>query len=129
MNKNEILARLQSGESMDVIADELAAMLNQASQEYEEQMAAEAAAKAAEAIKAAEMEAAQKVADAIYEYVCLIEPEMTEADRMSAADVAEVMAQMMPMLKAAKKIVAKPVRVRVKGADEAFNDFFKMFGL
>lgn len=129
MNKNEILARLQGGESMDTIADELAAMLNQAKYEYEEQLAAEAAAKEAEATKAAEMEAAQKVADAIYEYVRLIEPEMTEADRLSAADVAEVMAQMMPTLKAMKHLVVKPIKVKVKGADEAFNDFFKMFGL
>ena len=129
MDKNEILARLQRGESMDVIADELAAMMNQAQAEYETELAEMAAAKEAEAIKAAEMEAAQKVADAIYEYVRFIEPEMTEADRLSAADVAEVMAQMMPVMKAMKKFTVKPVRVKVKGADEAFNDFFKMFGL
>lgn len=129
MNKNEILARLQRGESMDVIADELAAMMNQAQAEYETELAEMAAAKEAEALEIAKREAAENVANAIYAYASLIEPSLTEADRMSGAEVEEVMNQMLPLLNAVKSVKPKVIRVKAKSADEAFSDFFKMFGL
>jgi uncharacterized protein YdiU (UPF0061 family) len=129
MDKNEILARLQRGESMDVIADELTAMMNQARVEYETELAEMAAAKEAEANEIAKREAAENVANAIYAYASLIDPSLTEADRMSGADVEEVMNQILPLLNAIKTVKPKVVRVKAKNADEAFNDFFKMFGL
>ena len=129
MNKNEILARLQRGESMDVIADELTAMMNEASAEYAKEMAKAEAAKKAEAHEIAKREAADKVAAAIYEYTCLVDPDMSEADRLTGADVEEVMGQMLPLINSIKNIKVKPVKVRIKNADEAFSDFFKMFNL
>ena len=130
MDKNEILARLQRGESMDVIADELAAMMNQAQAEYETELAETAKAKEAAEHEAMLDAAAEDVADAIWTFVSLAHPElpMSEADRMTGAEVRQIIEQMMPMM---NLITRKPktVRVKVKGADEAFNDFFKMFGL
>lgn len=130
MDKNEILARLQRGESMDVIADELAAMMNQAQAEYETELAETAKAKETAEHEAMLDAAAEDVADAIWTFVSLAHPElpMSEADRLSGAEVRQVIEQMTPML---GLLTRKPkvVRVKAKNADEAFSDFFKMFGL
>ena len=129
MDMNEIIARLQRGESMTDIADEMAAMLTQADHEYQKQLAEAEAAKKAEAHEIAKREAADKVAAAIYEYACLVDPVMAETDRLTGADVEEVMNQMLPLINSIKNIKVKPVKVRIKNADEAFSDFFKMFNL
>lgn len=55
-NEADILARLQNGESVDAIANELTAIINKANTTYEDQKAKEAAEKA----KLAEMQAIQK---------------------------------------------------------------------
>jgi len=130
MDKNEILARLQRGESMDVIADELAAMMNQAQAEYETELAETAKAKEAAEHEAMLDAAAEDVADAIWTFVKLAHPElpMSEADRLSGAEIRQMIEQMTPMM---NLLTRKPkvVRVKAKSADEAFSDFFKMFGL
>lgn len=130
MDKNEILARLQRGESMDVIADELAAMMNQAQAEYETELAETAKAKEAAEHEAMLDAAAEDVANAIWTFVTLAHPElpMSEADRLTGAEVRQMIEQMTPMM---NLLTRKPkvVRVKAKSADEAFSDFFKMFGL
>lgn len=130
MDKNEILARLQRGEPMDVIADELAAMMNQAQAEYETELAETAKAKEAAEHEAMLDAAAEDVADAIWTFVTLAHPElpMSEADRLTGAEVRQMIEQMTPMM---NLLTRKPkvVRVKAKSADEAFSDFFKMFGL
>lgn len=130
MDKNEILARLQRGESMDVIADELAAMMNQAQAEYETELAETAKAKEAAEHEAMLDAAAEDVANAIWTFVSLAHPElpMSEADRLTGAEVRQMIEQMTPMMNLLTR-KPKTVRVKVKGADEAFSDFFKMFGL
>ena len=55
-NEADILARLQNGESVDAIANELTAIINKANTTYEDQKAKEAAKQA----KLAEMQAIQK---------------------------------------------------------------------
>ena len=130
MDKNEILARLQRGESMDVIADELAAMMNQAQAEYETELAETAKAKEAAEHEAMLDAAAEDVANAIWTFVTLAHPElpMSEADRLTGAEVRQMIEQMTPVM---NLLTRKPkvVHVTAKNADEAFRDFFKMFGL
>ena len=127
---NEILARLQDGESSEAIVAQFTDAINAANAEYTRLQA-----EAAKAEEAAEREAmlnaaAEDVADAIWTFVSLSHPElsMSEADRLSGAEVRQVIDQMMPML---GMLTRKPkvVRVKAKSADEAFSDFFKMFGL
>jgi predicted house-cleaning noncanonical NTP pyrophosphatase (MazG superfamily) len=55
-NESDILARLQNGESVDAIANELTAIINKANSAYEDQKAKEAAEKA----KLAEMKKIQE---------------------------------------------------------------------
>lgn len=55
-NESDILARLQNGESVDAIANELTAIINKANSTYEDQKAKEAAEKA----KLAEMKKIQE---------------------------------------------------------------------
>jgi hypothetical protein len=128
---NEILARLQNGESSEAIVAQFTDAINAANAEYTKLQNEEIA----KAEKAAEHEsmlnaAAEDVADAIWTFVSLAHPElpMSEADRMTGAEVRQIIEQMMPMMNLMTR-KPKTVRVKVKGADEAFNDFFKMFGL
>ena len=127
---NEILARLQDGESSEAIVAQFTDAINAANAEYTRLQA-----EAVKAEEAAEREAmldaaAEDVADAIWTFVKLAHPElpMSEADRLTGAEVRQMIEQMTPML---NMLTRKPktVRVKVKGADEAFSDFFKMFGL
>ena len=127
---NEILARLQDGESSEAIVAQFTDAINAANAEYTRLQA-----EAAKAEEAAEREAmldaaAEDVADAIWTFVTLAHPELpvTEADRMSGAEVRQMIEQMTPMLNLLSR-KPKVVRVKAKNADEAFSDFFKMFGL
>lgn len=127
---NEILARLQDGESSEAIVAQFTDAINAANAEY-----ARLQAEVAKAEEAAEHEAmldaaAEDVADAIWTFVKLAHPElpMSEADRLTGAEVRQMIEQMTPMM---NLLTRKPkvVRVKAKNADEAFSDFFKMFGL
>lgn len=129
-NTNDILARLQNGETLEEIVNQFTDAVNEASVTYDKQM--EEAAKAKEAAEHEAMldAAAEDVADAIWTFVSLAHPEllMSEADRLTGAEVRQMIEQMTPML---GLLTRKPkvVRVKAKSADEAFSDFFKMFGL
>lgn len=127
---NEILARLQDGESSEAIVAQFTDAINAANAEYTRLQT-----EAAKAEEAAEHEAmldaaAEDVANAIWTFVTLAHPElpMSEADRLTGAEVRQMIEQMTPMM---NLLTRKPkvVRVKAKSADEAFSDFFKMFGL
>lgn len=129
-NTSDILARLQNGETLEEIVAQFTDAVNEASVTYDKQM--EEAAKAKEAAEHEAMldAAAEDVADAIWTFVKLAHPElpMSEADRLTGAEVRQMIEQMTPMM---NLLTRKPkvVRVKAKSADEAFSDFFKMFGL
>lgn len=152
-DKKDILARLQAGEDIMVIAQELSDVLNDAKDEYAaEQKKAEEEKKAAEAKAAQEREAAQKeeklnllatgIVKAIVEYYELLDPEMKrELVDVSAAEVRKTLDSMAPMLKAASNfmnainIAATPTpchqksSAKVKTDDEVIREFLNDFRL
>lgn len=130
-NTNDILARLQNGETMEEIVSQFTDAVNEANAEYTK-LQNEETAKAKEAAEHEAMldAAAEDVANAIWAFVTLAHPElpMSEADRLTGAEVRQMIEQMTPMM---NLLTRKPkvVRVKAKSADEAFSDFFRMFGL
>lgn len=62
VNMNDILARLQAGESADVIAQELADALNAASAQFAEEQAAND-------VKAQKAEFIEEIADIVHDYI------------------------------------------------------------
>ena len=127
---NEILARLQDGESSEAIVAQFTDAINAANAEYT-RLQAEAV-KTEEAAKREAMldAAAEDVADAIWTFVKLAHPELptTEADRLTGAEVRQMIEQMTPVM---NLLTRKPkvVRVKTKNADEALTNFFNLFGL
>lgn len=153
-DKKDILARLQAGEDIMVIAQELSDVLNDAKDEYAaEQKRIEEEKKAAEAKAAQEREAAQKkeeklnllatgIVKAIVEYYELLDPELKrELVDVSAAEVRKTLDSMAPMLKAASNfmnainIAATPTPYRQKSSvkaktdDEIIREFLNDFRL
>lgn len=152
-NKKDILARLQAGEDIMVIAQELSDALNDAKDEYAaEQKAAEEAKKAAEAKAAREREAAKReeklnllaigIVNAIAEYYEILDPEMKrELVNISAPEIRKTLDSMAPMIKAASNFVnaihvaatPTPCRqqsgVKAKTDDEIIREFLNDFRL
>lgn len=126
-NMEDILARLAAGENADAIATEFTNALNSAVQEQ---------AKADEARKKEneKLADAQAIVDMTCDFLDKWYPEIgTTGQVVDAADVLEVLDQMIPELTAMTKLLAKldkvldePVKVKVKAAQRP-SDPFKAF--
>ena len=150
MDMNYFLKRLQAGEDMSDIGDELAELMNEAQAAYEAEKKAKAAALAKElAEKKAKDEAAAKakdekkaallktMVDAIAEYGALECPELADmfvADEDDIKALADSMTSIFTVIKmfgAAPKDMksVKPARpvVKVRSDDDILNDFIKNF--
>lgn len=150
MDMNYFLKRLQAGEDMSDIGDELAELMNQAQAAYEAEEKAKAAALAKElAEKKAKDEAAAKaknekkaallktMVDTIAEYGALECPELADlfvADEDDIKALADSMTSIFTMIKMFGDIPAKiksvkPARpvVKVRSDDDILNDFIKNF--
>lgn len=146
-DKNYFLTRLANGESMDVIGEEIAAMMNEAVAEHEaqkaeaERIAMEQAAEAA--LIQTKRDLARDLVDLILEYGELVAPGVTVDLDVSDEELdmliqgMDEMFQMMTALNKLKTITdtKAPVQVKVTGPkvtksdDEALNDFLKsLFG-
>ena len=126
-NMEDILARLQNGETPEAIADSFTNALNGAVQEQAKQDAA----RKKEDEKLAD---AQAIVDRVLDFLDKWYPEVgTCGTVVDAADVLEVLDQMIPELTAMTKLLAKldkvldePVKVKVKSA-QCPSDPFKAF--
>lgn len=129
-NTSDILARLQNGETMEEIVAQFTDAVNEANATYNKQMEDEAAAQKAAEHEAKLDAAAEGVADAIYNFAKLANPDLDwdNAHRMTSAEVREIMDQMLPLF---NLVTSKPkvIRVKAKSADEALTNFFNLFGL
>ena len=131
---NEILARLQKGESPEVIANECAKAINDAIELDKKNKEAELQ-KQKEAEKEAKLNAlANTMLDSILEYVKISAPEVAEMldDEEVALDPTEVrrtLDSVIPMVAAAAKLAAVPVKKTDKpgSADEAISAFLDAF--
>ena len=126
-NMEDILARLAAGENADAIATEFTNALNGAVQEQAKQDAA----RKKENEKLAD---AQAVVDMTCDFLDKWYPEVgTTGQVVDAADVLEVLDQVIPELTAMTKLLAKldkvldePVKVKVRAAQRP-SDPFKAF--
>lgn len=143
-DEKTILARLQNGENVQKIADEMAAMINAANKAYADQKAAEEAAKA-EAAKAEiqKKEELQDILDMFVDWFGTYYGVNAESvkDELTADQVIELVDSLKEYIEAMKgleamfgKPVAKPAVKVIKSntkptnADETINDFLKKMG-
>ena len=112
MNFEEIKARLQNGESLDTIAQEMEDMLNQANAFVEEQKV--------KSEKDSRLNSlAGTIADAANEYVHLASP---DADfEVDAVTIREALDEMLPFIDMFKNISVKVTSVPVKVKHTASN--------
>ena len=127
-NMEDILARLAAGETAEAIADSFTNALNGAVQEQAKQDAA----RKKENEKLAD---AQTMVNTVLDFIDKWYPELgTAAVDVDAADVLEVLDQMIPELTAMTKLLTKlektlnePVKVKVKSTTKPSADPFKAF--
>lgn len=141
IDKNYFVSRLQNGESIDNIGNEIAAMMNQAVAEHQAKIAEEAAMKAAEQAAIAEKEAAKRelieeLAEIIQELAILegLEPSDVKLKGEDVDQLVEAVTGMFNMMKEIKKLTAEvhaPVRARTSviapSDDQILADFIKHF--
>ena len=130
---NEILARLQKGESPEVIANECAKAINDAIELDKKNKEAELQ-KAKEAEKEAKLNAlAESMLESILEYVKISAPEVAELlddeVELDAAEVRKTLDSVIPMVAAAAKLAAVPIKKRdgASSADDAISAFLDAF--
>lgn len=147
IDKNYFLSRLANGENMDVIGEEIAAMMTEAINEHNANLEAEAKAKAAEEAAIAEKEQAKReLIEEIVEIIqelAILEGMDPEDMSLSAEEMDQLVAAFTEMFNAMRelkkmfaeldtsKIVAPKNRkavINVKPSDDQIlADFIKMF--
>lgn len=139
---NDIYEALKSGQTIEDLAADFAAKLNEAEQRIKMEEAAKAAEEEAARVRAAEAEqaAARKVEDftaaciAFWSAMEKYYPDLLGDEKYSLEDL-EGLAKMLVGLLDLGLFKTKPVTVRVKGPhisksdDDVFADFFKLFQL
>lgn len=139
----DILARIQSGESADDIAAEFTKSINAAMELDKEQKAKEAARQKEQEEKAA-LEAkldacVSRMLEAMTEYITLREPEIAaqvkEADVLDPVEVRKALDMSINAAKLAITIAdavdaaPAPTKKRAQSPDDSINQFLKSFGL
>lgn len=123
MNFEEIKARLQNGESLDTIAQEMEDMLNQANAFVAEQKVKNEKDSRLDSL-------AGTIADAANEYVHLASP---DADfEVDATTIRESLDEMLPLIDMLKNISVKVTSVPVKAKntpEDVFAKFFKSLNI
>ena len=138
---NDILARLQKGESLEAIGNEFAQAMNEAQTAYvKAQKEAEEKAKAAK-MADCRKRAVNDILDAIGNYASFTEYGTVVNEWLSEAtdkDIEDLDAQLMDMLKMIEALknltftVQKAPKIQKSkevSADEALNEFLKVMGL
>ena len=111
VNEKDILARLQAGESVQKIADELINAINSANDKFRAEEE-EKAKKLAEEKKKAEEKAAKKaelaatIATSVMEYLALADPELVEGEdeELTAEEVQKLLDTVIPFMSSMKNI-------------------------
>ena len=111
VNEKDILARIQAGESVQAIADELIDAINAANAKFRAEEE-EKAKKLAEEKKKAEEKAAKKaelaatIATSVMEYLALADPELVESEdeELTAEEVQKLLDTVIPFMSSMKNI-------------------------
>lgn len=136
-NEAEILARLQNGEDIQKIADEMAASLNKVNKMYADEVAKAEEAKRAEEQKQAIQK--QKVADLqniLDEFAAWFQEYygIDAGDELKAESIMELIDEVQIWTDALKNLGAVPVKkpavkvVKKANADDTINQFLKSMG-
>lgn len=132
INKELIMKRLAAGEDAQVIADEMAKLINDAVAAHEEEMAAKAAAEAeAKELEARAQDCLLTASDYINAYVELKHPDL-EFPALSAAELREIIEQSLPLLKMGSKVIKSAKKISKKDVadvDSILNEFLKAMKL
>lgn len=130
--EKDILARLQNGEDVQKIADEMAAMINAANKTYADQKAAEEAAKKQNEVQ--KKEDLQEILDLFSDWLNAHYGIGIKGD-ITADQVIELIESLEDYFKAIKDLeavfgVKKPTKkvVKTKSADETIDQFLKQMG-
>ena len=121
-NEKDIFARLQNGENIETIANELTAALNEANKKYMEIQKKEEEAKK-NAAKAADLQA---ILNALYDWTVKYYAE-TEGkfNRLSAEEVLEIVDEVEDFLNILNTVPKKKETEPAKTVDDVINDFLK----
>ena len=130
--EKDILARLQNGEDVQKIADEMTAIINAANKTYADQKAAEEAAKKQNEIQ--KKEDLQEILDLFGDWLNAHYGIGTKGD-ITADQVIELIESLQEYIEAIKDLeavfgVKKPAKkvVKTKSADETIDQFLKQMG-
>ena len=130
--EKDILARLQNGEDVQKIADEMAAIINAANKTYADQKAAEEAAKKQNEVQ--KKEDLQEILDLFMDWMNAHYGIGTKGD-ITADQVIELIESLQEYVEAIKDLeaifgVKKPAAKAVKAssADDTINQFLKQMG-
>lgn len=137
-NKAEILARLQDGDTIDQIADELAGAINEAQAEYKELQEQEKIDKEAARVKDAKRQAVLGRIDCLCDYAVAAggyEELLDELHNVDVDKIVEAIDSMLGMVKLLGalenlefKHTAAPAKIKrdaVFNADDVLNNFLK----
>ena len=142
MDMNYFLKRLQAGEDMSDIGNEIAELMNEAQAAYDDEVRAKEAALAKElaekeAAQAKKTELAKQICDLIAQYGAMECPEFADmfvADEDDFKALADSMTSIFSMMKmfGAAPVATKNVKsahpvVAVRSDDDILNDFVKNF--
>lgn len=136
-NKADIIARLQKGEKIEDIANEMSEILNTAEADYKaEQVAKELETKRVEDAKD---EACQRMLEGFADFYAAVGEEelVAEIKKMDIAEIKEALEQSVELIKALRSLsnlefkvpIEKKVEKRAAGADTIIANFLRDFGL
>lgn len=120
MNYNDIVARIQKGEKVEDIANEMTAMLNKA----QEEIKAQEAKKHAEAEQDAKLnEIADRIAVALQDYLTLMG---IDAEGLTGAEVRDMLDEFAPLMNKIKNLKVKIEKAPANSPEDVFGKWFKM---
>ena len=136
-NKADIIARLQKGEKIEDIANEMSEMLNTAEADYKaEQVAKELETKRVEDAKD---EACHRMLEGFADFYAAVGEEelVAEIKKMDIAEIKEALEQSVELIKALRSLsnlefkvpTEKKVEKRAAGADAVIANFLRDFNL
>ena len=103
IDKNYFLTRLENGENIDAIGQNVADMMNEALEEYTAKQAAE---EQANQLTNAKRELMRKEIDFLYDYIRLVDPELAKhLEEVSDEDITMLVKSLDAMLKLANTTV------------------------
>ena len=120
MNYNDIVARIQKGEKVEDIANEMTAMLNKAQEEIKAQEAKKVAA-AEQDTKLNEI--ADRIAVALQDYLTLMG---IDAEGLTGAEVRDMLDEFAPLMNKIKNLKVKIEKAPLDSPEDVFGKWFKM---